>query len=70
MARPGSLGPRTFALPHAHHPHHSWLSQFHSHERRSLVSEDRYARNHVAALLVGVMGVGLTLMSVTIWWCL
>jgi hypothetical protein len=70
MAHPSSLGPRTFALPHAHTAHHSWLSQFRPQERRTLVSEDRYARNHVAALLVGVMGVGLTLMSATIWWCL
>jgi hypothetical protein len=70
MAHPSSLGPRTFGLPHVRHTHHSWLSQFRPQERRSLVTEDCYARNHVAGLLVGVMGIGLTLMGATIWWCL
>jgi hypothetical protein len=70
MAQLSSLGPRTFGLPHAHHTHHSWLSRFRPQERRALISEDRYARNHVAVLLVGVMGIGLSLMATTIWWCL
>ena len=70
MAHPSSLGPRTFASPHAHPAHHSWLHQFRPFERGALIGEDRYARNHVAALLVGVMTVGVTLMAVTIWCCL
>ena len=70
MARLSSLGPRTFARSHAHPSHHSWVGQFRPTERRALIHEDRHARNHVAALLIAVMGIGLTLMATTIWWCL
>jgi hypothetical protein len=70
MAQLSNLGPRTFAIPHAHEAHHSWLHRFRPLERRALISEDRYARNHVAVLLIAVMGIGLTLMATTIWWCL
>ncbi len=70
MARLSSLGPRTFALPQAHPTHHAWIGLFRPLERRALIHEDRYARNHVAALLIAVMGIGLTMMATTIWWCL
>jgi hypothetical protein len=69
MSTPNHLGRHTFALPRAHERHPLWLGRFRPIERRGLIGEDRYARNHVAGLLFAVMGAGLLLMAATVWWC-
>ena len=68
--RRNHLGPHSTMSSRATHEHHTWIGQFKAPHRRALVSEDRRARNTVAALLFTVMGVGVLLMLITVVECM
>jgi hypothetical protein len=63
------LGPHTFHRP-PRQEHHLWLANFSPRQRKALIGEDRSARNHVAALLISVIGIGLTLLLITVVECM
>jgi hypothetical protein len=55
------LGPHSFLSPEPHGRHDAWLKSFTPQERRQLIDEDIHARWEVAAVMGGVMILGIVL---------
>ncbi len=66
-----NLAPHTFPQTQPHGKHSEWLANFSAQQRRSLIEEDRHARDESFSVLIGAIGFGMLALLATLfaaWW--